>query len=190
MVRCTFTACRFVPTIAVILFAWAVFASNPAFAADHPQEGAALPSFTLIASDRAKDNVYLGVQGETFAMADLLGKVVVFELIGVYCPFCHKQTPVFNKLFKKIERNNLDSKIKLLAAASGATQKEVAFLRKHSKYAYPVIRDEDFTVHQALGEPKTPFTLVVDKDGTVRQATLGVIADTDELFHLLKELAQ
>lgn len=173
-----FTAC------AVILTA------GPAFAASAPKAGDTLPELTMVVPPRQVDRDYLGLNATegTFTLADLEYEAVLIEIVGVYCPFCHRQAPLFNQLHKRLERSKLTDKVKMIALASGATDKEVGFLRTHSDYAYPVIRDEDFSVYETLGEPKTPFTVIVDSEGTVHRADLGVVEDVNELYSLLKGL--
>lgn len=178
-----------------VLFAavcFVCFWSLPGFAvaAEVPGPGDTLPDLQIIAPALEKDQQYLGVPAQgVFDLEDIDGELVVLELVGVYCPYCHKQAPLFNSLFTRLARSGLDATVKMLAVASGATAPEVAQLRKHSNYAYPVLRDEDFSVHSALGEPKTPYTLVVNKQGKILYAHLGVVEDIDVFFATLKDLA-
>ncbi len=168
-----------------------VFCVTTAGAAAQPGPGDSMPELRIVAPSLPQDREYLGVGGEgSFSPADIQAEVLIFELVGVYCPFCHKQAPLFNSLFKRLQRAGLGEKVKMLAVASGASELEVAQLLKHSAYAYPVVRDEDYSVHKALGEPKTPFTLVVKKDGSIVYAHLGVTEDVDALFDLVRGLVQ
>lgn len=172
------------------LLAVCVFSTQLAAAGDIPGEGDTLPSLQIIAPASKGEQQYLGVPAQgVFGVEDIAGKLVVLELVGVYCPYCHKQAPLFNSLYNRLQRSGLGDTVKMLALASGATAPEVEQLRKHSRYAYPVVRDEDFSVHRALGEPKTPYTLVVDKEGTILYAKLGVVEDIDAFFATLKDLA-
>lgn len=161
----------------------------PVRAAEAPGKGDTLPPLQLLAPSLTKDQHYLGVPPHgVFGLEQISGDLVLLELVGVYCPYCHKQAPWFNSLFTRLQRGGLDERVKMLAVASGATEPEVAQLRKHSNYAYPVLRDEDYSVHKALGEPKTPYTLVVNKKGEILFAKLGVIVDIDGFFNTIKKL--
>ena len=167
-------------------------AAAPCLAADPPQAGDTLPDLVLNASDRPQDASYLGLESNapTFELKNVKAKVVLLEIVGVYCPFCHEQTPLFNDLHKRLQRAKLDKDVKLIALASGATLQEIDYLRTHSAYAYPVLRDEDFSAHKKLNEPKTPFTMLVDAKGKVLYAHKGVINDIDGLFAKIKDLAK
>lgn len=167
--------------------------SSPALAAKGaaPQEGDTLPSLSLITPPGAKDKKYLGLSGdENFDIKDIKAKLVLIEIVGVYCPFCHKQAPGFNSLFKRIKRAKLAKDIKMVGLASGATPEEIKYLRGQSNYAYPILRDQDYSVHKQLGEPQTPYTMLVNSNGEVLFSHKGVIEDIDGLFARMKELAQ
>jgi len=41
---------------------------------------------------------YLGVGGPTFKLKDLQANVILIEIIGVYCPYCYEQAPLFRNL--------------------------------------------------------------------------------------------
>lgn len=176
------------PTLAALLL---LAAGTPATAAELPEEGDTLPELVFLAPDLQEDADYLGLAAaETFTLADAAYDVLLLEIVGVYCPFCHEQTPLFNDLAKRIERAGLDQQIKMAAVASGATEAEIAYLRDYSGYAYPLLRDQDYSLHKQLGEPQTPFTMIVDRQGTVLYVHMGVIEDIDDLFNRIKELAQ
>jgi hypothetical protein len=78
----------------------------------------------------------------------------------------------------------------MLGIAIGATTTEVEHLRKSGSYEYPIVQDERFTVHKLLGEPRTPFTMLIGKDGKVLYTHLGVIEDTDAFFQVIQDLAK
>ena len=97
---------------------------------------------------------------------------ILVEFIGVYCPQCHRQASIYNQLFTHLKRAGLDGKIKMLALAGKGTAEEVAYLRQKSGYLYPVVPDPDSAIFNALDEPKTPYTMIVTREGAVRYAHL------------------
>jgi hypothetical protein len=74
--------------------------------------------------------------------------------------------------------------------AIGATLMEVDQLRKNGSYDFPIVADEAFAVHKLLGEPRTPFTMLVSRDGKVLYVHLGVIEDVDALYQVIQELVK
>lgn len=159
-------------------------------AAALPEKGSVLPSFRLPSPTLESEQQYLGIGGASFGLQDVQGELLLIEILGVYCPRCHQQAPLFKKLHARIARRNLDTKVKMLGIAAGATAMEVDHLRKTGSYDYPVVPDESFSVHKVFGEPLTPFTMLVNHDGKVLYAHLGVIEDVDGLFQMIQDIVK
>jgi len=167
-----------------------VLLAPPAQCAELPQKDSQLPPFELPAPSAEIDQQYLGVKPPAFAPKDVAGQVLLVEILGVYCPLCYQQAPLFNKLYGRIQKKSLGDRVKMLGIAIGATTVEVEHLRKSGSYEYPIVRDESFVVHKLLGEPRTPFTMLLSKDGKVLHTHLGVIEDIDAFFQLIQDLAK
>jgi peroxiredoxin len=160
-----------------------------ASAAGLPAEGDRLPDFSMDSPGDPASAAELGVAADApFSLAQLQSELVLLEVIGVYCPQCHRQLPGFNSLAAKLNRAGLKGRVAMLGLAAGGTPQETAYLRAKGGYAYPVTPDPDYRVHKILGEPLTPYTLLVDKTGVVRFAHLGVIEDVDALFARIRDL--
>jgi peroxiredoxin len=130
------------------------------------------------------------VKPPEFGPKDVASQILLVEILGVYCPLCYQQAPLFNKLYGRIQKKGLGDRVKMLGIAIGATSTEVEHLRRSGSYEYPIVRDETFAVHKLLGEPRTPFTMLVGKDGKVLYTHLGVIEDIDAFFQLIQDLAK
>jgi peroxiredoxin len=167
-----------------------VLLPDTARAAGLPQKGGALPSFQLPVPASENDQRYLGVNGPTFQLKEVQCQVLLVEILGAYCPLCYQQAPLFSKLFGRLNKRNLGDRVKMLGVAIGATPMEVEQLRKNGSYEFPVVQDESFAVHKLLGEPRTPFTLLIDKDGRVLYAHLGVIEDVDAFYLVIQDLVK
>jgi peroxiredoxin len=93
-------------------------------------------------------------------------------------------------LFHRINKNaGLSKKVKFLGISAGATPMEMAYYVKQSRVPYPVLPDEKFLVHKQLNQPLTPYNMVVNKEGKILYAHLGVIEDMDGFFVTLKKMA-
>lgn len=167
-----------------------IFMSYPAWCAGLPQKDGILPAFQLPAPASDNDQKYLGIAGPTFQLKDVRCEVLLVEILGAYCPLCYQQAPLFTKLYARLDRRNLSDKVKMLGVAIGATPMEVEQLRKNGTYEFPIVRDESFGVHKLLGEPRTPFTMLVGKGGKVLYAHLGVIEDVDALYQVIQDLVK
>ncbi|MFW5836451.1 MAG: TlpA disulfide reductase family protein [Desulfovibrionaceae bacterium] len=172
-----------------VLFAL-VLAAAPASASAGapPQAGETLPDMTFPAPPDPADARELGVAGEsTFTLAGLDRKVVLIEVVGVYCAQCATQAPLFNNLHNRLKRRGLLGQAAMIALAAGATPQEAAYLRSEGRYGYPVVTDQDYTLHKLLGEPETPYTMLVNAQGEVLFAKLGVERDVEDLYQRIKE---
>lgn len=156
-----------------------------------PKPGDTLPEMSLAAPVSKQDKAYLGISDTPqFLIGDIDTQLLVLEILGVYCPVCHRQRPHINRLFHRVDKNaDLAGKVKFLGIAAGGSPMETDYYIKQSKVPYPVLPDEKFVVHKKLNEPLTPYTLVATRDGKILYAHLGLIEDMDKFFGTLKELA-
>ncbi|MCU0579689.1 MAG: redoxin domain-containing protein, partial [Desulfobacterota bacterium] len=122
-----------------------------------PAAGGTLPKLSLETPPDEPDKKYLGLgRGGRFSLQQVDGHLLLLEIIGVYCPQCHKQAPGFNRLFQRIQKDpRLKAKVKFLAVAAGGTATEIAYLRREFSIPFPVISDARFEIHKQLGEPRT-----------------------------------
>jgi peroxiredoxin len=159
-------------------------------AGDPPAPGNDLGTVTLPAAT-PEESAYLGVDsGKAFSLKDVNARLIVLEIMGVYCPQCHRQRPHINRLFGRIKGiPDLAGTVKFMGIASGSPPMEAAYYAKQYKVPYPILADETFAVHKALGEPRTPYNMVVTREGRVLYAHLGVIEDMDAFLETLKRLA-
>ncbi|MBI5583133.1 MAG: TlpA family protein disulfide reductase [Deltaproteobacteria bacterium] len=155
-----------------------------------PFVGATLPKLILETPAEEGDKKYLGLgKGGKFSLQQVEGTLLLVEIIGVYCPLCHKQAPGFNRLFQRIQKDpRLKAKVKFLAVAAGGTATEIAYLRREFAIPFPIVNDARFEVHKQLGEPRTPFTMLLDRNRKVLFAHLGVIEDLDSFFQKIAGL--
>lgn len=178
------------PSLLALLALALLLCSTPAAAENLLRPGDTLPALALPAPDNPAQRAWLGIGGKTvFGVADVAADLVMIEIIGVYCPICHEQAPALRRLHARMQRDpGLAGRVKLVAVAVGATPEEAAFARKKHKADYPMVTDTDFTNHKLMGEPKTPCTLLVRRDGTVALAHLGRIEDDGEFAARMRSL--
>lgn len=173
--------------LALVLFV-CLLGTTAARGADLPQTGDVLPAMVFQNTLSAAERAALGVgDGPTFALSDVRASLILFEFFGVYCSVCHEQAPDFNRLVKSLGRDGATKNaVRVLSLAAGATDMELEYARKSMKAAYPMLNDLDYTLHKLLGEPKTPFALLVRPDGTVLWAHLGHIGKPGDVLNLIK----
>jgi len=172
--------------LALLFVAGLVLPSMP-LAADPPAVGGVLPSIEFNPPPLKDDAAYLAVRNQPFKLAEIKARLVWLEVIGIYCTRCYEQAPKINRLHKALAKAGLSGQVKMLAVAAGGTVTECEHVRKSKQYLYPVAPDEDFRIHKILGEPRTPFTMLVNTaDGRVLYTHMGVMEETESLLPMIK----
>ena len=157
-------------TIGLLLFlglTWTAFAQA---AAAPPAKGEPFPAITFPMPKDAKEKNYLGLTGSgAFKITQVKAQAVLIEIFSMYCPYCQKDAPGINELFRAIEKDpGLKGRIKILGIGAGNSAYEVGVYKKTYNVPFPLIPDERFALHKALGETRTPYFILVriDQGGT------------------------
>ena len=92
-----------------------------------------------------------------------------------------------NDFYKAIEANkDLKGKIKLIGIGTGNSDFEVDFFRKKYEVPFPLFSDEDYAIHKAIGEVRTPYFIGVklksDGSSEVFYSKLGGFKNADKFL--------
>lgn len=171
---------------------WVLMPAGFAPAGSIPEVGSVLPEFAVCAPETERERTYLGVNGdEEFTLDQVKSPYLVMEIAGVYCPHCHEQAPYFNTLFSRIRKNaQMANKVRMIAIAAGADGTEAKFMKERFNIPFPVVKDPDYKVFESLGEPGTPFTLVVSRDRRVIYTHRGIVANVDAFMEALNQIVR
>ncbi|MFZ5993543.1 MAG: peroxiredoxin family protein [Thermodesulfobacteriota bacterium] len=168
----------------------------PARAADAPSIRDDTPAaIKLPVPQRPDERSYLGLSGTGhFKISQIKAPVVIIEVFSMYCPHCQKNAPEVNRLYRIIEDNPyVKDKIKLIGIGAGNSSYEVEIFRKKYDISFPLFADDDYSVHKALGEVRTPYFIGIknNKDGTnqVFYSELGGVEKADEFLELMLKLS-
>lgn len=158
-------------------------------AGEIPTVGSYLPKFQLEGPAEEKERAYLGMgKDRKFSISQDVSGFVLVEIVGVYCPQCHIQAPLFNRLFQRIQKDAiLSKKVRMVAIAVGANPMESAHMKKELHIPFPILVDPKFEIHKLLGEPRTPFTMLINKNREVIYVHLGIIQDMDQFFTVIQK---
>jgi thiol-disulfide isomerase/thioredoxin len=153
-----------------------------------PAVGERFPDVVLPAPANPAHSAALGVSGkETFHVGQAAGQVLIIEIFSMYCPFCQKEAPQVNALYKAIgKREDTAGKVTLIGIGAGNSPMEVDLFRETYDVAFPLFPDGDLSIHKLLGEVRTPYFFVMKRlpDGALEviYSKLGGIPDVDKFL--------
>src|SRR4030043_748467 len=156
-----------------------------------PEKGDALPVINLPVPKNPDERNYLGLSGSgSFKIPQIKTKVVIIEIYSMYCPYCQKDAPGVNELYRLIENNaDIKNKIKLIGIGAGNSSYEVEVFKKTYQVPFPLFPDKDFVIHKACGEVRTPYYMVVkmNEDGThqIVHSQLGDYPGAENFLELI-----
>lgn len=165
------------------------FPADAALGGEKLTTGAQIPELILNPSGNPESINYLGLKNKKpFSVSRLPAKFILIEIFSLYCPVCHKQAPAVNRIHKIIQQDPALSKdIKMIGIGAGNTLKEIDVYKNKLHVMFPLFADHDFRIHKQLGEPRTPFLILVSSKGRVLLTHSGDIKDFDEFFSMLKK---
>jgi hypothetical protein len=152
--------------LCVVVVTGVPFAAEKTLSRDEALAAIKLP----VPQAAAKD--YLGLTGQgSFAISQIPAQVVIIEIFNMYCSNCQREAPRVNELYRLINKDQkLKGRIKMIGIGAGNTPLEVDVFRKNFQVLFPLFPDEDYTIHKAVGEVRTPFfsCAKINADGSLK----------------------
>jgi len=128
---------------------------------DAPAYKAALAK--LVADDQGRqqaDFTLTDLQGKTWELKNLRGKVVLVNFWATWCPPCRKEMPDLEALYQRFS----DQGLVILAISDEERSKVVPFISDY-KISYPVLLDPGRKVNDLFQVDGLPKSLVYDREG-------------------------
>jgi peroxiredoxin len=88
--------------------------------------------------------------------------LVIVEVMSAYCPYCQREAPAVNRLFRAIQADpDLAGRVKLFGLAADNSYFETELFRDRYEVPFHLLPDPELLVAQMLGEVRTPHFLVL-----------------------------
>ena len=123
----------------------------------------ALAMSKLEAADIARqkaDFTLTDLQGKSWHLADLRGKIVLVNFWATWCPPCRKEMPDLQALYDKYK----DQGFLVLSISDEGTAKVVPFIKERN-ISYPVLLDPGRKVNELYQVDGIPKSFVYDREG-------------------------
>ena len=115
------------------------------------------------------------VDGKDVSLADQKGKVVLVDTWATWCPPCKASLPHIQKL--ATDKALADKGLVVWAVNDKETKAEVEKFMQDNKYTFIVPMDEKAAVLKAYFVSGIPTTIIVGRDGKVKDAFVGYGGD-------------
>ena len=128
---------------------------------DAPQFKAAMAKLEADDQHRQEaDFTLTDLQGKTWTLKDLKGKVVLVNFWATWCPPCRKEMPDLNALYQRFK----DQGFVILAISDEEVDKVKPFIAERS-ITYPVMLDPGRKVNELFQVEGIPKSFVYDREG-------------------------
>jgi peroxiredoxin len=179
--------------LSVLVILFLTFNSTTFTATMSPVKGEKLPIISLPIPKNSYEKIYLGLSGEGFfKISQIKAKGVLIKIFNLYCPICQSTASAMAELYRQIENNpDLKDKMKLIGIGAGNNLLEIEVFKQNYNIPFPVFPDENFKIHKALGEVRTPFFIALKMEGDasheIVHTHLGGLTDARAFLDLMVE---
>ena len=159
-------------------------------------QGDHFPTLTFENVLNNEERAYLGLGDRTtFSMQDLDPELLVVEFLNKYCYHCQQQAPILNRVYEAVEADStLRGRVKMVGVGVGNTRFQLEKFREEKGNPFPLVSDFTFEAYEAVGSPKTPFTVLLrrDEEGkrVVASAHRGVIYSDEGFVEEIRAILQ
>ncbi|MCP4204380.1 MAG: TlpA family protein disulfide reductase [bacterium] len=118
------------------------------------------------------------IDGKTWRLSDLEGKVTLVNVWATWCGPCHAELPIIDRLFEQFrERDDL----MVLTLNVDRNPGLVAPFLERMDYTFPTLLATDF-IEEREGGFRIPDNWIIDTSGTIRYRQTGFAAELEQLW--------
>ena len=161
------------------VFLVVLFISLLVFSCKEKTEKSSLPRLGTAAIDfNCQD-----LNGQTWSLDKVRGKVVLLRFWADWCPYCRYEMPVIDKYYRKLKKEGF-----LVLAVNVKQSAEVALaFTAQLDVTFPVPLDLDGGLARKYGVYAIPTNFLIDRQGIIREILIGEVFREEKILQdLLK----
>jgi cytochrome c biogenesis protein CcmG/thiol:disulfide interchange protein DsbE len=140
-----------------------------------PREGFAAPDFTLQT-----------LTGETMALSELRGRVVVVNLWASWCPPCREEMPALERAYRDVNPQGVEF-LAVNTTYQDSLSQAVSFVNRY-ELSFPILSDHTGQVARLYQLRALPSTFFIDTDGVIRKVVIGGPMNETTIRTLIEDL--
>lgn len=134
-----------------------------------------IPTAVLLNAEMqpAADFELPNLAGDSTALSDFAGQVVLINLWATWCPPCRAEMPTLDAYYQA----NKDKGFVVLAVNSEESIATAREFIEANGFSFPVVVDQHGSLYEDYHIPGLPTSFVVDRDGMVRAIHTGALTE-------------
>jgi thiol-disulfide isomerase/thioredoxin len=126
------------------------------------------------------------LSGKTVKLSDFAGEAVLINAWATWCPPCRAEMPALHAFYQAHQAEGFH----LLAVNAGESRGAVQPFISQNGFTFQVLLDPGTTALNRLGIHSFPTSILVGRDGTVKNIHVGMFQPEDLQTEILPLLAQ
>ena len=124
---------------------------------------------------------YPTLEGDTLALADLRGSVVMLNVWATWCTPCVREMPAMQRMYAELQDEGL--RIVAVSVDAPGTRRDVRSFVDELGLTFDILLDPSGGIEHAYGVTGLPTTYLIDREGHIRHKVIG-ITEWDEPEHM------
>ncbi len=112
------------------------------------------------------------IEGKTWRLSDLRGKVVLLNFWATWCPACSEEKPYIMDI---INANKGNDKFAFISVLFKDEPSRALKYMQENDYKFPVLIDERLDIANKYGVRSLPESFIIDKEGVIAKKIIGGI---------------
>ncbi|MCE2455817.1 MAG: TlpA family protein disulfide reductase [Gemmatimonadetes bacterium] len=143
--------------------------------------GGCVPEDRTFAIDRpAPDYAAANLAGDTLALSDLEGEVVLLNLWATWCAPCRHETPFLQSIYERYRERGF--RVVGVSQETSDAADQIAQFTDEYGVTYTILHDTQLRGDRIYHAPGLPATFLIDREGVLRWLRYGPVDETTDGF--------